>query len=155
MSNLSFSFKMCISFFISPHYFYMATEHHFLLLVLVWQHQGFFFFNCWFLCGSSKTSYCWFLCDNNKVSFFHAWSVGLVRCWVGIWSGWSVRTEWEMMGMDGHKRLFRKWKCLMFSGSSWHFLKSLINKNSCYFTSSFTSMEALVDMNGRVYAGAI
>ena len=48
--------------------------------------------------------------------------------WVGEMLGWNlkwmcmdnevVRTEWEMMGMDGHKRLFRKWKCLMLSGSS-------------------------------------
>ena len=59
--------------------------------------------HCWFLCGSSNDSflatgscvaatrffsYCWFLCNNNKVSLFlYAWSVGLVRCWVGIWSG--------------------------------------------------------------------
>ena len=42
----------------------------------------------------------------------------------------------------------------MLSGSSQHIPKSLINKNSCYFTSSFTSMETLVDMNGLVYVGA-
>ena len=60
-----------------------------------------------------------------------------------------------MMGMDGHKMLYRKWKWLMLSGSSRHIPKSLINKNSSYFTSSFTSMEALVDMNGLVYVGAM
>ena len=49
------------------------TRLLFLLLVLVWQQQDF-------------SSYYWFLCDNNNVSFdyFHAWAVGLVRCWVGL-----------------------------------------------------------------------
>ena len=73
--------------------FYVAVAMIlFSLLVLVWQQQDFFPY-CWFLCGSSKTSYCWF-CDNNKVSLFlYAWSVGLVRCWVGIWSGcaWMMK----------------------------------------------------------------
>ena len=104
-------------FLLSVGFYVAVARILFLLLVHVWQQQDFFsycwflcgsnktsfitvgscvaatrflFFSyCRFLCGSNNTSYCWFLCDNNKVSFdyFHSWSVGLVRCWVGLSSG--------------------------------------------------------------------
>ena len=80
--------------FLCPTYPFLSrcvTTALFLLTIFIWKQSIVSY--CWFLCGSSKTSYCWFLCDNNKVSFFHAWSVGLVRCCVGIWSGcaWMVK----------------------------------------------------------------
>ena len=60
------------------------------------------------------------------------WDVGLefegdVHEW------WSVRIEWEMMGMDGHKMLYGKWKWIMLSGSSWHFPKYLIYQKIMLF----------------------
>ena len=48
-------------------------------------------------------------------------------------SGIKIRIEWERMGMDGHIMLYRKWKWLMISGSSWHFPKSLINQKLMLF----------------------
>ena len=60
------------------------------------------------------------------------WDVGL-EFEVDVHEWWSVRIEWEMMGMDGHKMLYKKWKWLMLSGSSWHFPKSLINQKLMLF----------------------
>ena len=114
------------------------------------------------------SSHCLFLCGN-KASFItvgscvvaarHLIMLGCRRCMEGLalylceW--WCVRIEWERMEMDGHKMLYRKWKWIMLSGSSWHIPKSLINQNSCYFTSSFTSIKSLVDMNGLMSTGAM
>ena len=41
------------------------------------------------------------------------------------------------MEMDGHNRLYRKWKWLMLSGSSWNFPKSLINQKLMLFYLKF------------------
>ena len=42
----------------------------------------------------------------------------------------------------------------MLNGFSRHIPKSLINKNSCYFNSSFTSMEYLIGMDVLMSSGA-
>ena len=97
----------------------------FLLLVLVWQQQYFFL-----TVGSCVTTI-------RYPFFLYAWSVGWwgvgLEFEVDVHEWWSDKTEWKMMGMDGHKMLYRKWKWLMLSGSSWHLPKSLINQKLMLF----------------------
>ena len=58
MSSLSFSFKMCISCFISPHYWFLCgSSNDSFLAAGSCVAVARFFSYCWFLCGSSKTSF--------------------------------------------------------------------------------------------------